>query len=112
MSEDDPKPPIDYRNYVDDRFERRRHAGAFIGGMLPGAFIIVIWGCLNFSIPEPPTFATPKHHVLVAALGCDAIASGVIGALMLRGPRRRFFLAGFLLGMSLTCIMEGICYFG
>jgi len=111
MSDDEPKPPLQYRNYTDDRPERKRNLGVFLAGMAIGIVVVVVWGCANFSLPEPP-FNAPKHHVLVAALGCVGVTAGVVGIALLRGPRRRFLLAGILLGIALTCTIEGICYFG
>ncbi len=111
MNDDEPKPPLEYRNYTDDSPERKRNVGVFIGGMAIGVVVIVVWGCANFTLPEGP-YTAPKHHLLVAAFGCVGISAGVIGVALLRGPRRRFLLAGILLGIALTCIIEGICYFG
>jgi peptidoglycan/LPS O-acetylase OafA/YrhL len=109
MSDDEPKPPLEYRNYTDDAPERKRSFGTFIGGMAIGVAVIVVWGCANFTLPE---FQPPKHHRLVAAFGCVGVSAAVIGVTQLRAPRRRFLLAGFLLGAALTCLVEGICYFG
>lgn len=104
--------PLDYRNYKDDKPQRRRNVEAFILGMLPGILVVFIFGCLNFSLIEPPGSTPAGKPKLVAIFACAAVIAGVAGGYMLRGPHRRFLFAGFLLGMALASIIEGICYFG
>jgi hypothetical protein len=112
----DPKPPLEYRNYSDDRPERKKNAGAFVGGMFPGIILISVCGFFNaiahIQLESPVPFPEKFKIATLVVFGSIGIVAAMFGISLLRPPRRRFMLAGFLLGVALTCIIEGLCFFG
>jgi hypothetical protein len=113
-------PSLPYRDPRDDLPERRGNAASFAVGFAFGAAIVVFVGCANFSIhPAPVSRPTtgytgrsrvrpPSLPLTFAAVG---IAATVAAGVLLRSRRRRWMLAGFLLGIGVTSLVEGLCFY-
>lgn len=111
--EDEDKSPIPYRNYDDDRPDRRRNIRSMLKGAFAGAFLTAFFGCANFLAAEGPrrANATSDRFNTVLIFGVAAIIAVGLGILALRSEPRRFMLGGFLLGIGLTALIEGACFF-
>ncbi len=112
MEPPDPKPPLEYRNYSDDRPDRLKNAGAMVMGILLGGYLTAFVGCANFSIDAPPSHSANQKMGLVAGFAIAAVITSVLAGFVLKRQPRRFLLGGFLLGIALTSIIEGVCFFG
>ncbi len=114
MNEKDPKPPLEYRNYSDDKPQRRSNSQALAWGMINGMLLVGFGGCyLALGQMNHTAVSQPRHTHLnkfVVAFAVLAIVAGIAAALSLRAQRRRFALAGFLLGIAITCLLEGLCF--
>jgi hypothetical protein len=118
------QPSLPYRDSRDDLPERRGNAASFIAGFAVGAAIVVFVGCANFEITHipvpPPTTGTTTRPttgraarplglpLAFAAVGIAAVAGGLF---LLRSERRRWMLVGFLLGIGVTSLLEGLCFY-
>lgn len=113
MPDEPPQPPLEYRNPADDR-PPRTNSAAFILGLFGGTALIAVCGVsdalwhVNIGGPPPPR--PNPFNLSVCIFGSIAIVAGVVGILVLKRQPRRFLLAGFLLAMAVTCIIEGICF--
>jgi hypothetical protein len=112
-TEDQDKTPLPYRNYDDDRPLRRTHIASILGGGITGALITAFFGCANFLVAEGPhrASATSDRFDLVLLFGIAAIVTSGLGILALRSEPRRFMLGGILLGIGVTALIEGICFY-
>lgn len=116
MSDEEQKPPLEYRNLAEDRPRQRGSVAAFILGMFAGVVLlpVCVFAAILYSFNEGidstrPTAPT-KLNPAVWVFGSIAAATIVLGILLLRRQPRRFMLIGFLLGIALGSIIEGICF--
>jgi hypothetical protein len=115
MPDELPQSPLHYRNPADDLPPPRGQSASVFLGMVSGVVVIVICGFCdafqNLDIGGVPTTAPAvglnKSFMAFSAIAIIAI---VLGILLIRKKSRRFILLGFLLGVALASIMEGICF--
>jgi hypothetical protein len=95
--DDDPKSPLEYRNYSDDRPERRKKISALIGGVVTGVFVVGFVGFIMAlgSIEMHTTTRPTSNQPIVFAFACGAVITGILAFLALRCSNRRFALADF-----------------
>jgi hypothetical protein len=113
---DEPK-ALDYRDGKDDLPQMVPNAGRFVFGGVIGAGLIGFAGLVGFGDnlhidelhPHPPGPVLWNWIIPFAVL---SIAGLIFGVFAIRKPRRRFLLAGFLLGLGVCALCEGICFSG
>ena len=105
--------PLEYRAPREDRPPRGQVVGPFIGGMVIAFVCIPIIGLLWLNDLRLSAKAEPHDWVIrtpVVVFGLVGIAAGFGCVAVWRARGRHYFALGILVGLTVACLIEGLCY--